>query len=285
MSEAYQKIISAMEDREPFRGDDSHEVAAFMRMFMDMVGISESDSIPAGRLTADCFHVDGRQWSLKFFPVCIAMTFGMMFGSNQSIVEEWSTDEDGEGEYDDDDEDDDDDCDEDEDDEEYLPDEYFDEYAAVGPSGFPVHMSMPPHPSTFAGAGAADPRLAAAQQVKTTDAAWEPQVKQYSNMNLKDQLNSQRAQIKHGELADDDTDPGDVGDNGEELTEAEKERKLKLAKKRAEKRKKQKEKEKKKSREANGGGANAGKGEGGESKSAGRYHLDFSDMNSEDLTG
>lgn len=30
-------------------GDDSHEIAAFMRMFMDMVGISDSDPIPAGR--------------------------------------------------------------------------------------------------------------------------------------------------------------------------------------------------------------------------------------------
>ncbi len=27
---------------------ESREVAAFMRMFMDMVGISDSDSIPAG---------------------------------------------------------------------------------------------------------------------------------------------------------------------------------------------------------------------------------------------
>jgi hypothetical protein len=49
ISEAYQKISSVMEGREPFKGDDSHEVAAFMRMFMDMVGISESDSIPAGK--------------------------------------------------------------------------------------------------------------------------------------------------------------------------------------------------------------------------------------------
>jgi hypothetical protein len=28
---------------------DSHEIAAFMRMFMDMVGISDSDPIPAGK--------------------------------------------------------------------------------------------------------------------------------------------------------------------------------------------------------------------------------------------
>lgn len=34
-------------DRE--KGEDSHEIAAFMRIFMDMVGMSESDSIPAGK--------------------------------------------------------------------------------------------------------------------------------------------------------------------------------------------------------------------------------------------
>jgi hypothetical protein len=203
------------------------------------------------------------------------MTFGMMFGSNQNIVEEWSTDDDGDGEYDDDD-DEEDDCEDDED-EEYLPDEYFDEYAAVGPSAFPVHMNMPTHPNPYA--NVPDPRVLA--QPKGGAESWEPQVKQYSNMNLKDQLNSQRAQIKHGELVDDDdSDPGDALDNGEELTEAERERKLKLAKKRAEKRKKQKEKEKKKSREAN---TNATEGEGGEYRTAGRYHMDFSDMSSEDI--
>ena len=38
-----------MEGSEGYKGDDSHEIAAFMRMFMDMVGISDSDSIPAGK--------------------------------------------------------------------------------------------------------------------------------------------------------------------------------------------------------------------------------------------
>lgn len=38
-----------MEGKDIYKGDDSHEIAAFMRMFMDMVGISESDSIPAGK--------------------------------------------------------------------------------------------------------------------------------------------------------------------------------------------------------------------------------------------
>jgi hypothetical protein len=40
-----------MEGKDPYKVDDSHEIAAFMRMFMDMVGISENDSIPAGKLT------------------------------------------------------------------------------------------------------------------------------------------------------------------------------------------------------------------------------------------
>ena len=44
ISEAYKKINSVMEGSD----GESREVAAFMRMFMDMVGISDSDSIPAG---------------------------------------------------------------------------------------------------------------------------------------------------------------------------------------------------------------------------------------------
>merc|ERR1719223_2201231 len=52
--EAYEKLNSVIEGGDG-RGDDSQEIAAFMRMFMDMLGISENDSIPA------------------------AMTFGMMF--------------------------------------------------------------------------------------------------------------------------------------------------------------------------------------------------------------
>lgn len=46
-----------MEGTDGYRGDDSHEIAAFMRMFMDMVGISESDSIPAGT----CVFARGRR--------------------------------------------------------------------------------------------------------------------------------------------------------------------------------------------------------------------------------
>lgn len=37
-----------MEGKDNFRGNDKHEIAAFMKMFMDMVGISEHDSIPSG---------------------------------------------------------------------------------------------------------------------------------------------------------------------------------------------------------------------------------------------
>ena len=170
------------------------------------------------------------------------MTFGMMFGANQNTVEEWSTDEDGEGDYDDDsgddDEDDEDEEEDDDDEEEYLPDEYFEEYA---------------HPNShLGGAASAAGSIHAAMKGKLNipvvmGASWEPQVKQYSNMNLKDQLNQERLQMQ--------LDAEDASDNEEnetgELTEQEKERKLKLAKKRAEKRKKQKEKDKKKSKEQN----------------------------------
>ena len=71
----------------------------------------------------------------------------------------------------------------------------------------------------------------------STSEAWEPQAKQYSNMNLKDQLAKQRKQKKEQE--------DDESEVGGELTEAEREKKSKLAKKRSEKRKKQKEKDRK----------------------------------------
>ena len=48
ISEAYKKLNSIMEGNDAFQGDDSHEIAAFMRMFMNMVGISESDTISSG---------------------------------------------------------------------------------------------------------------------------------------------------------------------------------------------------------------------------------------------
>ncbi|RYH32201.1 hypothetical protein EON65_01100 [archaeon] len=49
ITEAYKKLNSVMEGKDTFRAEDSHEIAAFMRMFMDMVGISENDPLPAGR--------------------------------------------------------------------------------------------------------------------------------------------------------------------------------------------------------------------------------------------
>ncbi len=50
ITEAYKKLNSVMEGKDSFRGEDQHEIAAFMRMFMDMVGMSESDSLPTGKL-------------------------------------------------------------------------------------------------------------------------------------------------------------------------------------------------------------------------------------------
>jgi uncharacterized protein YaiL (DUF2058 family) len=64
---------------------------------------------------------------------------------------------------------------------------------------------------------------------------WEPQAKQYSNMNLKDQITRERTQSK-GSI--------EAGKDSSQYA-AEQEKKLKLAKKKAEKRKKQKEREKK----------------------------------------
>lgn len=183
------------------------------------------------------------------------MTFGMMFGANQNAVDEWSTDDDGDEDYDDDDCDEDgDDCD---DEEEYIPDEYFDEYPAMGSGGpLPMQMPLPPNmhpnsPSHQMGSIHAAMKGKLNQQPAQPNAAaaasWEPQVKQYSNMNLKDQLNKQRMQMQQDD-PDDNSEAGG-GELGEE-TEADRERKLKLAKKRAEKRRKQKEKDKKKSKES-----------------------------------
>lgn len=195
------------------------------------------------------------------------MTFGMMFGANQNAVDEWSTDDDGDGDYDDDDcDDDDNDCD---DEEEYIPDEYFDEYPAMG-SGGPLPMQMPlppnmqPHPPSHhmgsihaAMKGKLNQQPGPPNAAPPATASWEPQVKQYSNMNLKDQLNKQRMQMQQDE-PDDNSDAGEH-EVGEE-TEAERERKLKLAKKRAEKRKKQKEKDKKKTKESADNNATANEG-------------------------
>ncbi len=47
IKEAYEKLNSVM-DGGDLRGDDSHEIAAFMRMFMDMVGIGEHEPVNHG---------------------------------------------------------------------------------------------------------------------------------------------------------------------------------------------------------------------------------------------
>ena len=46
---------------------ESREVAAFMRMFMDMVGISDSDSIPAGIQSKKNSFLKYLLWKLLFF--------------------------------------------------------------------------------------------------------------------------------------------------------------------------------------------------------------------------
>lgn len=48
IADAYNKLNSVMEGSDTQKNEDSHEIAAFMRMFMDMVGISDSETIPAG---------------------------------------------------------------------------------------------------------------------------------------------------------------------------------------------------------------------------------------------
>lgn len=55
ISEAYKKLSTIMEGKDSYRGDSSHEIAAFMRMFMDMVGITENDTLPAGRAKRERF--------------------------------------------------------------------------------------------------------------------------------------------------------------------------------------------------------------------------------------
>lgn len=155
--EAYEKLNSVMEGGG--RGDDSQEIAAFMRMFMDMLGISENDSIPAGTCMSYTLFstIYGKSFNISLNTT--AMTFGMMFGPRPAM-EEWSTD----------DEDEDDDGDYDYDDEreiEELPDEA-------------------PNPSVSTSTGESNGN--------GQKSVWEPQVKQYSNMNLKDQICRERVQ-------------------------------------------------------------------------------------------
>jgi hypothetical protein len=49
INEAYKRLSSVMEGKDIFRGGEQHEIATLMRMFMDMVGMSENDSLPTGQ--------------------------------------------------------------------------------------------------------------------------------------------------------------------------------------------------------------------------------------------
>eukprot|EP01040_Poterioochromonas_malhamensis_P005833 gene5834-6273_t len=170
INEAYQKLHSVMESKEEPK-DDQHELANFMRMVMDIVGISDGGNLPSA-----------------------AMTFGMMFGGHRHNGDEWSTDDEMDREDNDED-------DEDQEEEEDGDDDY-DQRSEEND----IWPSLVDH----------------ADQ-------WEPPAKQYSNMNLKDQVCKAR---KESEL------------KSELSAMAENERRMKLAKKRAEKRKKQKEQKK-----------------------------------------
>jgi hypothetical protein len=132
ISIAYTKLISAqsvggkrLEDEESGdegvtngkRGEDSHEMAAFMRMFMDLVGIFNEDQA----LSEDgVFNINKGRSPPVHIPIplthnnMVYLSFSgvsFMFGPRNG-AEEWSTDdEDDEDDeyYDSDDEDDDDD--------------------------------------------------------------------------------------------------------------------------------------------------------------------------------
>ena len=126
-----------------------------------------------------------------FQTVFLGVSFGMMFGSRPGTAEEWSTEDEADIEELDDEE-------EDEEEEDEEEEEEF--YDSEGEEG-----------------------------VYTEGTAWEPPAKQYSQMNLKEEVSKER-QSKVAEETEQDN----------ELLEAK--RKLKNAKKRAEKRRKQKEK-------------------------------------------
>lgn len=48
ITDAYKKLSAVMEGKDGFRPDDQHDVAAFMRIFMDMMGMSSENDIPHG---------------------------------------------------------------------------------------------------------------------------------------------------------------------------------------------------------------------------------------------
>ena len=256
ISEAYKKINSVMEGSD----GESREVAAFMRMFMDMVGISDSDSIPAGNYLN---HFYGWHSSTDWFS---AMTFGMMFGARPTAADEWSTDDDEDADIDgdyDDDEDDEDYLIEDGMGDDYLPGEAEGIRSSLDNSQAANGHSSTTYSSSYRISNMSSVSSQSTQPVNSPQSAasnnsaqkksaevWEPQVKQYSNMNLKDQVRRERqaAPVEAAPSKDEEDAPIDP----------EKEKKLKQAKKRAEKRKKQKEKSKQKER----GEANKAQGNG-----------------------
>jgi len=194
------------------------------------------------------------------------MTFGMMFGARPTSVDEWSTDDDEDGDIDGD-------YDDDEDDEDYLieegtSDEYLNAAEMIAAGGSSTGSSRPSSMYRITGPiTSGSPQLnrtsksaalpaesnsnsnsGAAKKSGTGTEVWEPQVKQYSNMNLKDQVKKERQTISQP-----DEPPPLETISTEEL---EREKKLKQTKKRAEKRKKQKEKNKLKEKsEAQGSGS------------------------------
>lgn len=98
-------------------------MAAFMRMFMDLVGIfnedqslSEDGKIPAAGEFISNFSTIWRYSStnLRSSNLTTGVSFGMMFGSRPGTSDEWSTEDEADPEElddeDDDDEEDDDDC-------------------------------------------------------------------------------------------------------------------------------------------------------------------------------
>lgn len=66
--------------------DDPQEMAAFMRMFMDLVGVFNDDPTKVNITVSGTPGVNG------------GVTFGMLFGDKNKVVEEeWSTEDDDQG--------------------------------------------------------------------------------------------------------------------------------------------------------------------------------------------
>ena len=159
---------------------------------------------------------------METFIFSLAMTFGMMFGARPPVTEEWSTDDDDDCDADFDDDDDDDE------DEDYL----IEDGGGVGnehlrPPGGPLPLPALPahdahsHPSSSPSSSAyrmtnvssattrlhphPPPQMPSKSQLlahQQPAEEWEPQVKQYSNMNLKDQAKRERQTL--AEAADGD---------------------------------------------------------------------------------